>query len=129
MTFQSSSHKWCMAFGALMLGGCSERALQDDSSVLGSVAQPLTSTLQGEYFDEENFTGFKATRADANIDFNWGNGQPHPSIGADTFSVRWTGRITAPVSGTYRFFTHTYDGARLWIGGTQLIEDWAYDED
>jgi hypothetical protein len=88
--------------------------------------------VSGEYYANETLSGTPIYRLDADINFNWQDGQPHPSVPADSFSVRWQGRITAPVSGSYTFFPDTFDGARLWIGttsGTPLIEDWSYDED
>ena len=40
-------------------------------------------------------------RADAAIDFDWADRAPAPSLDDDSFSVRWTGQITAPVTGRY----------------------------
>jgi beta-glucosidase len=40
-------------------------------------------------------------RVDAAIDFDWADRSPDPSLDDDAFSVRWTGTITAPVTGRY----------------------------
>jgi beta-glucosidase len=57
--------------------------------------------LKGEYF-KGRFAGQPLmTRVDKEIRFDWGEGSPSPSIDDDNFSVRWTGEIVAPVSGTY----------------------------
>lgn len=40
------------------------------------------------------------------------------------YSLRWSGKITAPFSEKYTFYTVTDDGARLWINGAKLIDDW-----
>ncbi|NJK91339.1 MAG: hypothetical protein HC904_05595 [Blastochloris sp.] len=80
--------------------------------------------LTARYFDNMDFTNQKLVRTDATIDFNFGTGSPDPSIGVDTFSVRWTGKIKAPVTGTYTFKTSTDDGVRLWVNGTQIINKW-----
>ena len=40
------------------------------------------------------------------------------------WSARWTGILTAPVSGEYVFHTFSNDGVRLWIDDTQLIDNW-----
>ena len=45
-------------------------------------------------------------------------------MGADNFSARWTGRVEAPVTGSYRFSTVSDDGIRLWINGQQVINNW-----
>ncbi|ODG99831.1 hypothetical protein A4S05_36215 [Nostoc sp. KVJ20] len=77
--------------------------------------------LKGEYYDNIDFTNLKQTRTDATVNFNWGNGSPDPSVGADTFSVRWTGQVEAKYSETYNFYTTTDDGVRLWVNGQQII--------
>jgi hypothetical protein len=86
------------------------------------------SGLRGEYYDNMDLTNLKLTRVDATVGFNWGNGSPDPSIGPDTFSVRWTGTVTPSFSETYTFYENSYDGARLWVNGQLLIDDWAFDE-
>ena len=61
--------------------------------------------------------GRRVTRIDPTVDFDWGTGSPAAAIGADTFSVRWTGQVQAPFSGTYTFYTVSDDGVRLWVNG------------
>src|SRR5687768_8106765 len=65
--------------------------------------------LRGEYFDNRDFTALKLTRVDPSINFAWGTGSPAPAVGADTFSVRWTGRVSPRYSETYRFYTTSDD--------------------
>ena len=86
----------------------------------GGTAQGLTAT----YFNNINFTGSTVARVDPTVDFVWGAGSPAPAIAADTFSVRWTGRIEAPVTGTYTFYTVSDDGIRLWVNGQRIISNW-----
>lgn len=40
------------------------------------------------------------------------------------YSARWTGQIEPKYSEQYTFHTFSNDGARLWIGGEQVINDW-----
>ncbi|MCX6344612.1 MAG: PA14 domain-containing protein [Armatimonadetes bacterium] len=80
--------------------------------------------LRAQYFDNIDFTAQKLVRSDANIDFNWGTGSPNASIGVDTFSVRWTGKIRPKYSETYTFYTTSDDGVRLWINGQLIIDNW-----
>jgi PA14 domain len=40
------------------------------------------------------------------------------------FSARWSGQLTAPLSGEYVLHTESNDGVRLSIDGRNLIEDW-----
>lgn len=83
--------------------------------------QGLTAT----YYDNLDFTGPSITRIDPAINFNWGYGSPAPSIAPDTFSVRWTGQLTAPETGAYTFHLTADDGVRLWIDGQLLVNHWA----
>ena len=80
--------------------------------------------LDATYYDNQNFSGTQVRRTDPSVDFNWGNGSPDPSIGADTFSTRWMGQVEAPVSGDYTFTTNTDDGVRLFVDGKQVIDAW-----
>jgi uncharacterized delta-60 repeat protein len=82
----------------------------------------VSSGLRGEYFNNSDFTAPVMTRTDSNINFNWGTGSPASGIDPDTFSVRWTGQITAPTTGRYTFYTTTDDGVRLWINNQLLID-------
>jgi hypothetical protein len=85
---------------------------------------PSGSGLKGEYFDNMDLTGLGVTRTDPTVNFDWASGTPDPSVGADTFSVRWTGTVTPLYSQTYRFYAGGDDGVRLWINNVQVINDW-----
>jgi len=80
--------------------------------------------VRGDYYRGMNFENLVLTRIDPQIDFNWGSGEPDPVVGADNFSVRWTGEVEAAFTETYRFYTNSDDGVRLWVDGQQLIDDW-----
>ena len=82
------------------------------------------SGLLGTYFDNADLTNPRLTRVDPTVNFEWGAGSPAPVIGADTFSVRWAGQVQAQFTETYRFYTRTDDGVRLWVNGRLLIDDW-----
>ena len=51
-------------------------------------------------------------------------GAPAPNVQRDNFSVRWTGKVRAPVTGNFTFATIYNDGVRLWVNGQLLIDDW-----
>lgn len=64
--------------------------------------------LKAEYFAQPNFDGApEMTRVDKEIDFDWAFANPVPSLASDstnqTFAVRWTGALVAPVAATYNF--------------------------
>ena len=81
------------------------------------------SGLTGNYYDNMDFTSLKATRIDPSVNFDWGSTPPN-TLGAGTYSVRWSGQVLAPETGIYRFSTRTSDGVRLWINGVLVINDW-----
>ncbi|MEH2391723.1 MAG: PA14 domain-containing protein [Nostoc sp.] len=92
------------------------------SQLYSNVNTPANGNgLQAEYYDNKDFTNLKVTRTDPTVNFNWGQGSPNPSIGADTFSARWTGQVQAKYSETYKFYTTADDGVRLWVNGQQII--------
>jgi hypothetical protein len=90
--------------------------------------------LLGQYYNDGGnasyplaspFTGSPVlTRTDATVDFNWGVGSPGSPVNSDNFSVRWTGQVQAPVSGSYTFTVTSDDGARLLINGVKVIDAW-----
>ncbi len=80
--------------------------------------------LKATYYNNKDFTGTSIERIDPNINFRWGSGSPHPSIGAETFSARWVGYIEAPSSGEYTIYGFTDDGMRIWVDNKLLIDKW-----
>jgi len=80
--------------------------------------------LLGEYFDNMDFTALKFSRTDASVNFNWGTSSPASSMGADSFSIRWSGEVLAQFSQTYTFYANTDDGVRLWVNGQLIIDKW-----
>jgi len=85
---------------------------------------PQRYGLTASYYDNQDLTGYVTSRLDKTLDHDWVLGAPVEGIGSDDFSVRWTGRLYAPVSGTYTISTKSDDGVRLRLGGQLLIDDW-----
>ena len=79
--------------------------------------------IVGAYFDNADFTSPVLTRTDPQINFDWGTGSPAPSIGADTFSTRWSGYLLAPETGTYTLSGLTSDGVRAYLNGVPVINN------
>ena len=94
----------------------------DKSWSFTTTAGTATTGLKGEYFDNLDFTNLKLTRTDPTVNFDWGSGSPEPSIGPETFSVRWTGQVKANYSETYTFYATGDDYVRLYVNG-QLVAD------
>lgn len=82
--------------------------------------------LKGEYFNNVTFAGVPIfTRCDAQIQFQWTLFSPDPTkLSYDFYSVRWTGKIKAPESGTFKIGIDGNDGYRLYINGNMVIDNW-----
>jgi beta-glucosidase len=65
------------------------------------------------------------TRIDKKINFSFdGASESAPGIPGEFFSVRWSGKIKAPVSGEYLFQITGDDGYRLILDDKIIIEKW-----
>src|SRR6185295_7993441 len=104
--------------------------VSDDVTITVNAAGTLgTGTgVLGEYFNDPNngshFVTYVAARIDATVNFDWASSAPVAGVTADNFSVRWTGRVQPPVSGSYIFTTNADDGVRLRVNGQLLIDNW-----
>jgi len=82
------------------------------------------SGLMAEYFKNRQLSGTPLlTRIDKQIQFNFGANEI-PNLGRNDFSVRWTGKLTAPKSGTYKLILSADDGCRLFLDGKKVIDHW-----
>ncbi len=84
-----------------------------------------TKGLKAEYFNNTKLEGKPAVvRIDETLDFEWGEGVPHPFINANNFSVRWTGKLKSPVNGKYKFGMTVDDGVKVYLDDKLVIEEW-----
>jgi HEAT repeat protein len=81
--------------------------------------------LTGQYYQGTDFNEKRMTRRDSAFAFGWGESGTAGDVGNRHFSVRWTGRIKTPDSGTYTFAVRQDDGARLWVDGKKVIDAWS----
>ena len=87
-------------------------------------ATQLSASPEGLLGSYSDAFGGSAVRVDPVVDFNWGISRPHPSVAVDQVSVGWTGQLRADHSEEYTFAIQSDEGARLWIGGELVIDDW-----
>jgi outer membrane protein OmpA-like peptidoglycan-associated protein len=89
-----------------------------------SILASAQAGLKGEYYNGTNFERKVYTRIDPQINFNWSIRSPAKGIPHSFYSIRWTGKLKAPVTGIYRFFADVDDGIRVWIDNKLVIESW-----
>lgn len=81
--------------------------------------------LEGEYFNNVTWEGAPVfVRTDAQIQFQWTLFSPDPArLTYDFYSVRWTGLLTAPSTGTFQIGIDGNDGYRLYLDDKLLIDN------
>ncbi|HLP76828.1 MAG TPA: TIM-barrel domain-containing protein [Candidatus Paceibacterota bacterium] len=84
--------------------------------------------LAVQYFDGVNFDKPAGQTVDTKVEHRWPGpplANPPPGLsGFENFSGRWEGTITAPEDGEYEIGFEVDDGARLWLDGKLVAEDW-----
>ena len=82
--------------------------------------------LRGEYFDNASLLGQPVlVRDDKQINFHWTLFSPDDSkLKKDNYSVRWTGKITGPLTGKVRLGVEGNDGYRLFVNGKLIVDRW-----
>ena len=108
-----------------------------DSSYLRPAKGSPERGLEGEYFRGRSFDGEPMlTRVDPRVAFRWDRSSPtdepvargeldaSKALDGDQFAVRWTGVLVPPASGEYELVVTANDGARLFVDGKPVIDNW-----
>lgn len=87
--------------------------------------------LVGSYYPNTKMSGPPYIRIDSTLNFDWGTGgarvpvlpvtPPVDHFPGTNFTIRWVGRLKAPVTGQYTFTSTRDDGLRLWLNDTLLV--------
>ena len=82
--------------------------------------------FRAEYFRNEALTGPPdLVRVEPEINV-FDNGAIVPGFPRDHYSARWTGQLTAPVTGRYTLVFRGDDGYRLFLDDRPVIDQWAH---
>ena len=108
-----------------------------DAAFLRPSAGSMEHGLRGEYFNGRDLAGTPVvTRTDRVVDFRWDRSSPTAdmvargeldsgrALASDDFSIRWTGQLLPPVTGTYEITVTADDGFRLDVAGARVLDEW-----
>lgn len=81
---------------------------------------------RGEYFPNREFEGDPAIRSTRKVEFDWGLGPPLPGFVRDSWSAifRTCLVLDEAEAGTWRFKLSSDDGARLYVDGKLVVDNW-----
>ena len=81
--------------------------------------------LKAEFFNNKELKGDPVlSRTDEMVNF-WWEEKPAEQVSEDSFSVRWTGSLKAPLTGEYTLDVSTDDGVRLFFENKLVVNDWS----
>lgn len=81
--------------------------------------------VKARYFNNRTLEGEPVYECvEENIDFDWAMDSPDASVRSDDFSAIYEAVLTPPASGTYKIGLTNNDGARLYIDGKLVIDNW-----
>ena len=80
--------------------------------------------LKASYFNNMTLEGEPKTRKEENINLEPANQAPDAFLPANTFSVRWTGKLKPTISGKYSIGFLAHDGCRLTVDGKLVLDSW-----
>jgi hypothetical protein len=91
----------------------------------GSGSLPNSGGLLGYYYPNTSLSGAPILSYIEPVNVSWsGSATPGASL-YDNWSVRWTGRVVWPTSGTYALEIIADDGIRVALNGTQVVNKWS----
>lgn len=90
----------------------------------GSITTHDIQGWRAEFYNNETLDDLPVVvRDDADVNFDWGTGSPHPLIQADHFSSRWTKDVNFE-GGHYLFQLYRDDGLRIYIDDSPVFNEW-----
>ncbi len=80
--------------------------------------------LRVDFYNGINFDQKAHSRIEQQVDYQWAHPVYAQGLEGLEFSARWQGKLRAPMDGDYKLVMKVDDGARLWLDGKLLIDQW-----
>jgi hypothetical protein len=96
----------------------------DFTGYTGTVNFGGQNGLFATYYDDIDLTTTSAARVDTTLNFNWPSAAPAAGLAATNWSAVWEGYVQPNYTETYTFISQVDNGVRLWVNGTQLVDNW-----
>jgi hypothetical protein len=81
--------------------------------------------LLADFYEGRNFEKYLFTRRTPHVNYRWTGMKVDPQLPlAVPYSVRWSGFIRPRYSETYKLYTCSDDGVRLYVNGKLVIDNW-----
>ncbi len=79
--------------------------------------------LTAQYFADADLGMLASTVMATDVSQDWSDGAP-AGLNPDLFSIRFSGTLEAQTTGDHTFYLQAMGGARLWINGLSLVDQW-----
>jgi beta-glucosidase len=84
-----------------------------------------TNGLKAAYYNNISLNGPPAfTRNDQQINFKWTFMAPDERLRTDNYSIRWSGNVSIPETGTFNIGLEGNDGFRMYIDNKLVLDNW-----
>jgi hypothetical protein len=111
------------------VGGWSARFLTTKAGVYAtSLVLTNVAGIQATYYNDVFMRVPVASHVQEAVNASWGFASPHSAVGSDFFSVRWAGRISVVLPGTYSLHMYADDCATLWLDGLRVLDSCGADD-
>jgi hypothetical protein len=97
-------------------------------AALGTTPAVIYAALGIDHVSDRKFGHAVLSRTDKMIDFNWHQGSPDDKVDNEKFSIRWSGDIIIPESGSYKFYVKSSSNARISIGDDMVLDQWSWNK-
>lgn len=76
------------------------------------------------YYNGRDFEHLRAVRGAWLAQADYGSNRPAAFVRRNNWSARWDGILAVPTGATYTIHVQSDDGARLWIDGAVVVDNW-----